>query len=129
MSVIAICFTNNIFLEQEVLNAGSRDILLVGRLDPSDIAALLMQGDIFCLPTVSEGFSTSMLEATAAGMGIIITKTGGVEDLLGGDDYGIVLADDSPDAVADAIMTFCNDREFLKRCGANVAARVRENFI
>lgn len=69
-----------------------------------------------------------MLEAAAADMGIIITETGVVEELLISDDFVIVLEDDSPDALANAILKFYNDRGFLERCGANVATRVRENF-
>lgn len=115
-------------LGQEILDADIKNIHLVGKLGPEDIAALLLRGDIFCLPTVSEGFSTSMLEAAVAGMGIIITETGGVHELLTGDDCGIVLEDDEPDTVAKAILRFYNDREYLARCGTNVAARVRDSF-
>lgn len=115
-------------LEQDIISADIQNIHLLGRLDSDDVAALLLQGDVFCLPTISEGFSTSMLEAAAAGIGIIITETGGVEELLVGNDCGVVLADDSSHAVAEAILGLYNDREYLARCGTNVAARVRENF-
>lgn len=115
-------------LEQEILRLGGSNIHLVGKLEQKDIASLLLQSDVFCLPTMSEGFSTSMLEAAAAGIGIIITNTGGVEELIPDSNYGIVLPNDDPHTIAEAILEFYNNRPYLEHTGNNVAKRVRENF-
>lgn len=101
---------------------------LLGRLSVEDISALLSQSQVFCLPTVSEGFSTSMLEAAAHGMGIVVTDTGGARELVPNTSCGIVLYDDRVDTVEEAIWRYCYDREFLDKCSYGVAARVRHMF-
>ena len=63
---------------------------LVGRLDASDIAALLLESDVFCLPTRSEGFSTSLLEAAAYGTPSLVPDVGGARELMPDDSYGFV---------------------------------------
>lgn len=103
-------------------------IHLLGRLSIEDISALLSQSDMFCLPTESEGFSTSMLEAAAYGLGIVVTDTGGARELIPDKSYGIVLDDDSVSAVCSGLERFINDPDYLEECGTNVAKRVREQF-
>ena len=41
--------------------SGIDKLHVVGRLKSGDIAALLMESDLFCLPSRSEGFSTALL--------------------------------------------------------------------
>ena len=53
----------------------------VGRLNSSDTAALLMDSDLFCLPTRSEGFSTSLLEAAACGTASLVPDVGGAREV------------------------------------------------
>ncbi len=113
---------------KEIAELGSKNIHLLGRLSMEDISALLAQSDVFCLPTVSDGFSTSMLEAAAHGLGIIVTDTGGARELMPTDDYGQVIPDVSTGTIQQAILRFCNNRDYLHQCGANVGHRVRELF-
>lgn len=103
-------------------------IHLLGTLTSEDISALLSQCQAFCLPTASEGFSTSMLEAAAHGLGIVVTDTGGARELIPNDSYGIVLQNVSPESVALALNAFIDQPAYLKECGRNVSKRVRELF-
>lgn len=115
-------------LEGAIKAMDTEHIHLLGRLSSEDVSALLSQCQVLCLPTVSEGFSTSMLEAAAYGLGIIVTDTGGAEELLPNDDFGIVISDDRVDVVKDALLRFYSDRTYLDVCGKNVSARVRKYF-
>ncbi|GGC72965.1 glycosyltransferase [Marinobacter halophilus] len=47
-----------------------------------DVASILRQADIFLLPSVSEGFSISTVEAMMAGVPIIATRSGGPEEII-----------------------------------------------
>lgn len=115
-------------LESTIKAMDTEHIHLLGRLSSEDVSALLSQCQVLCLPTVSEGFSTSMLEAAAHGLGIIVTDTGGAEELLPNDDFGIVISDDRVDVVKDALLRFYSDRTYLDVCGKNVSSRVRKYF-
>lgn len=70
---------------------GMDNCFLVGRLGRPDMAAFMAQGDFFCLPSVSEGLPTTMLEAGAQGTLPVISDVGGVQDLLDGHGYGRVV--------------------------------------
>ena len=107
----------------------SRDGLQwVGRIDASDVAALLLQADIHCLPTRSEGFSTVLLEASACGTPSVVTDVGGARELLPDSSYGIIIPSmDAQDIVA-AIARLCDDRELLSRESDNCRMLVERSY-
>lgn len=98
----------------------------LGRIDRCDMAALLLKSDAFCLPTRSEGFSTSLLEAAACGCAPIITNVGGVEELIPDDSYGIMLDDASPESAAEAISFLAAHPDVARSIGAKAAMRAKE---
>lgn len=64
----------------------------LGRLEFEQIASLLGQAEIYCLPTeYPEGFPTSVLEAAAAGCYVITTTRGGSAELIEDETYGSIL--------------------------------------
>lgn len=115
-------------LEEELATYEKYNVHPAGRLTPADVSALLIQSQVFCLPTVSEGFSISMLEAAAARTGIIVTRTGIAEELIPNSTYGIILPNTQPKTIADAILKFYTDRSYLAQASANAEARAREAF-
>ncbi len=58
-------------------------VILTGERD--DVPAILAAADVFVLPSVLEGLSLAALEAMAAGLPAVLTRTGDAELLLGGD--------------------------------------------
>ena len=115
-------------LKQELTDRNPGNMHLLGRLDASDIAALLKQSDCFCLPTRSEGFSTSLLEAAACYATPIITNVGGVPELIPSPDYGVVLKSQDPYEIADAIRQLKANQKRNIALAANVGKRVRTTF-
>ena len=105
-----------------------RNVHLLGKLSQADIAALLKQCDVFCLPTRSEGFSTSLLEAAACYCAPVITNVGGVEELIPSDEYGVVLMNQSPTSIAESIHDLANNRERVPDISKNIGRRVRHLF-
>ncbi|MDO5117061.1 MAG: glycosyltransferase family 4 protein [Eggerthellaceae bacterium] len=114
-------------LREAVEASGLDRVHALGALTPSDVAALLLESDIFCLPTRSEGFSTALLEAVACKVAPVITDVGGAHELIPSDDFGIILPDADPDAIASSIIRLADDPTFRLSCAENIARRVREN--
>ena len=81
----------------------SEYVIPLGRLRFEDVIAVLNQADIFCLPSVSEGFATSALEAAACKCYIITTERGGTKELVLDESYGTVMKDNSVDNIYRAI--------------------------
>ena len=87
-------------LAADVSAAESPTLRWVGRLSREDTAALLLQSDYMCLPTRSEGFSTTLLEASACGCPSLVTDVGGARELIPDEGYGRIM----PDAAAETIV-------------------------
>ncbi len=115
-------------LKQELANRNPGNMHLLGRLDASDIAALLEQSDCFCLPTRSEGFSTSLLEAAACYTTPVITNVGGVPEMIPSPNYGVILESQDPRAIANAIRQLKQNPERNATLASNIGKRVREEF-
>ncbi len=81
------------------------NVVLLGRLDQADLSALLRDADIFCLPSRSEGFCASLLEAAVWGTLPVITHVGVADEVIGKapDQFGAYLENTEPQSIADAI--------------------------
>lgn len=90
-------------LSEAASQQASSRMHLLGRLDPPDIAALLAQSDILCLPSRSEGFATSLLEAAACCTTAVATDVGGGRELMPDEAYGTIIPNAEPQTIADAI--------------------------
>ncbi len=64
-------------------SSGVKNVHLLGNMSRPDIAALLDQADAFFLPTRSEGFCTSLLEAGSMGVPAVMPHVGGVDEVMG----------------------------------------------
>lgn len=104
------------------------NVHLLGKIPPEDIAALLLQADAFCLPTRSEGFSTSLLEAAICGCAPIITDVGGVSEMIPDESYGVILDDKDPTTIADHILYLCDHPDKCKEIAQNLRSRTAETF-
>lgn len=100
-------------LFDKVESLSSDKIILLGKIKFDSIIALLSQTDIFCLPSESEGLSTSVLEAVATKCFVITTSHGGSKELVAGDNYGIIMDGNSVEEIEAA----------LKKCIANPGYR------
>lgn len=69
-----------------------------------DVADVLSQADIFLLPSVSEGFSISTVEAMMAGVPVIATRSGGPEEIIVDGETGLLIPIRDPDAIVGAIL-------------------------
>ncbi len=115
-------------LRDALSSHASANVHFAGVLAPADVAALLTQADLFCLPTRSEGFATSLLEAAACGTPALITDVGGARELIADESYGTIIEDARPATLAAALNRALANREALEAQGARVQKRVTQLF-
>ncbi|MDD3337942.1 MAG: glycosyltransferase family 4 protein [Lachnospiraceae bacterium] len=114
--------------EETVARESNKNIIPLGRLSFEEVIALLRQSDIFDLPSDSEGFPTSVLEAVACHCYIIVTERGGAKELIAGDAFGTVIPDNNPDTVYESLFDCINHGEQRKIAEENAYKRLKENF-
>lgn len=91
-------------IEMQVLKSkGDNNVKFLGQIDFEHVIALLEQSDIYCLPSVSEGMSTSVLEAVATETFVITTYNGGARELITSDEYGIITKGNTVDEITNAL--------------------------
>lgn len=93
----------------------------------SDMASVLAAIDVVVVPSDHEGFSFVALEAMAAGKPVVATDVGGVREVLGDGECGVLVdvADDA--ALGDAIVEILSDSA-RARALTSAAARRLELF-
>lgn len=90
-----------------------------------EILALI---DIFVLPSISEGFPFSVLEAMAAKKPVIATNVGGTPEIITNNSNGILVEPMDSDALASAMILLALDikkRNYLAEMGHK---KIMENF-
>lgn len=103
-------------------------VVLLGNQSYPDVLALLDQATLFCLPSRSEGFACTVLEAAALGCPILTTATGGSPQLLVTPEYGTLLRDMTPETIAEACISALNDGQWRKKAAILAKKQLCENY-
>jgi glycosyltransferase involved in cell wall biosynthesis len=112
-------------LENLAREAGVADrVVFLGPVDGADKAALLQHCAALVLPSYSENFGNSVLEAMAAGRPVAVTPEVGLAGVVREERAGIV-ADGAPAVLGEALRALLADpeREAMGRRGAEAARR------
>ena len=101
-------------------------VSMPGYLTGSALRAAYAGADIFVLPTYSEGFPLSVMEAMASGLPIVTTRIRGCADHLLPDVNAVFVPPRDPAAVAAAVLRLLEDDELRRRMGRSNKAKVVE---
>ncbi|GJG87600.1 N-acetyl-alpha-D-glucosaminyl L-malate synthase BshA [Gemmatimonadetes bacterium T265] len=113
--------------EQEVRALGvERSVHFLGKLDA--VAPLLAGADLFLLPSESESFGLSALEALASGVPVVATRTGGLPDVVRDGETGALCPVGDVEGMADAGVRILDDPERWRAMSAAAAADARTRF-
>jgi len=86
----------------------------IGDVTQRQLAAEYRRADIFCLPSVQEGFGIVFLEAMAAGKPIVAARSAAVPEVV---SHGRLVEPGNAEALADAIEKLYFDAELRTRLG------------
>lgn len=115
--------------EEKVLRqSADPGVILLGRLDFEDVVTLMTQSDIFCLPSDSEGFATTVLEACACGCYVVTTEQGGSKEMITGPEYGTIISDNKESTIACALERLIPQKEYRKKAAEDAYERLKNNF-
>lgn len=101
-------------------------VCFTGWIPGEQVHALLSEGDIFCMPSQSEGLPVAAVEALKHGMAIAGTDIPGLRDVLTDGVNGRAVPVDNVHAYADALRALIADRALLARMQQGSLQRVCE---
>jgi L-malate glycosyltransferase len=111
--------------EAESLGIADR-VVFLGKQD--SVAELLACADLFLLPSASESFGLVALEAMAAGVPVIASRTGGLPEVVIEGETGFLAPVGAVEEMADAGATVLGDEAVWRRMSEAARARAIEEF-
>lgn len=91
-----------------------------------DVGRWMAAADVFVAPQVKEGFGRTLVEAIYARTPIVAARSGGHEEIVMDDRFGVLVSPDSTEAFGDAIVGLLNDPELSSKT-ADSAFRLSED--
>jgi L-malate glycosyltransferase len=111
--------------EARVLGVADR-VQFLGRIDT--VAPLLSNADLFLLPSETESFGLSALEALACGVPVVASDTGGIPEVVREGVTGAMAPVGDVDAMARAAIAILSDDDVWRRMSAAAAQDARDRF-
>jgi N-acetyl-alpha-D-glucosaminyl L-malate synthase BshA len=113
--------------EEEARMLGvSHAVFFLGKIDA--VAPLLADADLFLLPSQTESFGLSALEALACGVPVVGSDTGGIPEVVENGLTGLLYPVGDVDAMAEGALSILRDPERKAAMCAAAAAEARERF-
>lgn len=101
---------------------------LFGPLAPEAVRERMASADVFVLPSHTEGQPIAILEAMAAGLPVVSTRTGAVPDVVRDGVDGFVVEVGDVCGLADALERLISSSELRRTMGAAAERRARDAF-
>jgi glycosyltransferase involved in cell wall biosynthesis len=92
-----------------------------------NVSSLLHGLDVFVLPSLTEGLSIALLEATACGLPIVASNTGGNPEIVVHGETGLLVPVGDDDSLRDALLTILPDAMLRQKLGDAARAWVQAN--
>jgi glycosyltransferase involved in cell wall biosynthesis len=109
-------------LRAQAATAGIGDrVHLLGFRD--DVADILAAGDVFTMPSLSEGLPLALVEGMSFGLPVVVTGVGGVPEVVTSGVEGLIVPPSNPGALAAALGELLENAPLRQQMGA--AARTR----
>lgn len=118
---------DRVHAEAEARDLGVHDsVFFLGKIEA--VAPLLAGADLFLLPSGSESFGLSALEALASGVPVIGTAAGGLPEVVRDGETGALCAVGDVDRMSRAALDILRNRDRWHAMSARAAADARARF-
>jgi starch synthase len=108
----------------------SRNVVVVHDVRPGDgqIDRLLAGADVMVLPSRIDQWPNAVMEAMSFGVPPVVSAVGGMPEMVQHGQAGVVLADQAPETLRDAIAGLLGDPDGRRALGARARARVEADL-
>lgn len=91
----------------------------IGRVPHENVQNYMNQSDVFVLPSLSEGFPVTILEAMACGLPVVATRVGGIPDIVEDGINGYLVDAMDQEMIAEALLKLLKDEELWEEVSNN----------
>jgi glycosyltransferase involved in cell wall biosynthesis len=114
-------------LTEQIRSLGlDRSVTLLG--GRTDVARLLLAGDIGVLASYTEGMSNAVIEYMAAGLAVVATRVGGNPELIEDGISGCLVPPGDSGALAAALERLLGEPSFAQRLAEQARSQVFDRF-
>lgn len=99
-----------------------------GPLGRSALERLYTRADVFCLPSLEEGFGLVLLEAMARGLPLVASDVTGASEVIDGGDVGLTVPPGDAAALAAALERMTDEGETRLAMGRAARAKAAAEF-
>jgi N-acetyl-alpha-D-glucosaminyl L-malate synthase BshA len=118
---------DRVHAEAEARELGLHEkVFFLGKIDA--VAPLLAGADLFLLPSASESFGLSALEALACGVPVVAANVGGLPELVRDQETGVLCPVGDIEAMSEAAVAILRDTNRWQAMSKLAAADARERF-
>lgn len=103
--------------QAQALNLSSQ-VTFPGWVGPEEARALLVSSDILVLPSFDENLPMSVIEGMSAGLAVVATPVGAVEDIVRNGETGLLVSPGNSDELADALRRLVTEERLRRELGA-----------
>lgn len=99
-----------------------------GWANPQEVAAMIAAADVLILPSYDENLPMSVIEGMAAGLAVVATPVGAVEDIVIHGETGLLISPGDILALAEALRRLVDDPALRVRLGVAAQAVHRQRL-
>lgn len=112
-----------------VRDLGLEDVTqFLGRVPNQDLPALLRSFHALAMPSLSESFGVSALEASACGLPVVASRSGGIPDVVRDEQTGFLVPPRDPDTLAGRLVWLAEHPSEAREMGMAGRAFVERHF-
>ncbi|MBL4938127.1 glycosyltransferase [Clostridium sp. YIM B02515] len=103
-------------------------VFFAGVVANEDIVEHINQMDIVCIPSLSESFGVSAVEASACERPVVASNVGGLKEVVIDNKTGFLIEAKSSEEIANKIEIFIKDMDLARQFGKNGREFVQKKF-
>ncbi|QEC69095.1 glycosyltransferase family 4 protein [Panacibacter ginsenosidivorans] len=103
-------------------------VQLLGARSSAEVKDLMVQADIYFLPSVYEGIANVALEAMSMELPVVATRSGGMEEVIVPAENGLLADVYDHIGLADHLLLLLKDAGLRKQLGSNARKTIEQRF-
>jgi glycosyltransferase involved in cell wall biosynthesis len=101
-------------------------VIFLQQVPNQSIPKYTVASDVFVLPSLSEGFPLTILEAMASGLPVVSTRVGGLSEIITEGENGFLVEPGKPEQLAEKILFFLKNDEARAKVSENNKEKAKQ---